>query len=72
MTWRAYFIFYAHKYGAKLFFPYGVKGSSRKWRVDGAALKAWKEGRTGARLVDANMRELRATGALARCGRPRR
>ena len=29
LTWRDYFVFYAHKYGEKLFFPYGVKGSSR-------------------------------------------
>jgi hypothetical protein len=65
LTWRDYFIYYAHKYGAKLFFPYGVKGSSRKWRVDSNALRAWKEGRTGAPLVDANMRELRATGFMS-------
>ena len=69
LTWRDYFVYYAHKYGEKLFFPYGVKGSSRKWRVDGSALKAWKEGRTGAPLVDANMRELRATGFMSNRGR---
>ena len=69
LTWRDYFIYYAHKYGAKLFFPYGVKGSSRKWRVDSNALRAWKEGRTGAPLVDANMRELRATGFMSNRGR---
>ena len=69
LTWRDYFIYYAHKYGEKLFFPYGVKGSSRKWRVDSNALRAWKEGRTGAPLVDANMRELRATGFMSNRGR---
>ena len=69
LTWRDYFVFYAHKYGEKLFFPYGVKGSSQKWRVDSNALRAWKEGRTGAPLVDANMRELRATGFMSNRGR---
>ena len=69
LTWRDYFVYYAHKYGEKLFFPYGVKGSSQQWRVDNNALKAWKEGRTGAPLVDANMRELLATGFMSNRGR---
>merc|ERR1711903_52877 len=69
LTWRDYFIFYAHKYGSKLFYPYGVKGSSQKWRVDSNALRAWKAGRTGVPLVDANMRELLATGYMSNRGR---
>ena len=30
LTWRDYFVYYAHKYGEKLFFLRCVKGSSRK------------------------------------------
>ena len=32
------------------------------WRQDPASLEAWKNGRTGYPLVDAGMRQLRATG----------
>ena len=69
LTWRDFFVFYAHKHASRLFYPYGVKGSSQKWRKDNGALKAWKEGRTGAPLVDANMRELLATGFMSNRGR---
>merc|ERR1712146_39383 len=34
-----------------------------------SALAKWKDGRTGARLVDANMRELSATGFMSNRGR---
>lgn len=34
----------------------------RRWRVDAAALEAWKAGRTGIPIVDAGMRQLVAEG----------
>lgn len=35
-----------------------------RWRHDDRAFRRWQEGRTGAPLVDAGMRELRATGFM--------
>ena len=60
---RDYFVYYAHKYGEKLFFPYGVKGS----RGSGAAIARLQSLKRGGRapLVDVNMRELRATGFMS-------
>ncbi|KAH8068128.1 DNA photolyase [Aureococcus anophagefferens] len=70
LTWRDYFVFYAQKYGSKLFRPYGVKDiRERTWRADPEALRRWKAGETGAPLVDANMRELAATGFMSNRGR---
>jgi len=51
-------------------FPHVEKGAFRKaydaipWRDDEAGFTAWCEGRTGYPLVDAGMRELRATGFM--------
>mmetsp|Transcript_21990 Transcript_21990/g.65950 ORF Transcript_21990/g.65950 Transcript_21990/m.65950 type:complete len:552 (-) Transcript_21990:47-1702(-) len=71
LTWRDFFAFYARRHGEALFHSYGVLGAGErpKWRVDPAALAAWKAGRTGAPLVDANMRELAATGFMSNRGR---
>jgi deoxyribodipyrimidine photo-lyase len=35
---------------------------SKQWKHDEHLFKAWSEGRTGVPWVDANMRELKATG----------
>jgi hypothetical protein len=51
------------KHGNAIFFEYGTCGHKREWRDDPALFQRWKEGRTGMPLVDANMRELAATGA---------
>ena len=70
LTWRDYFVFYAQTYGSKLFRPYGVKDiRERTWRADPEALRRWKAGETGMPLVDANMRELLATGFMSNRGR---
>ncbi|MBL0129481.1 MAG: deoxyribodipyrimidine photo-lyase [Flavobacteriales bacterium] len=51
-------------------FPHVVNGSFRRqydaipWRDDEEGFKAWCEGQTGFPLVDAGMRELRATGFM--------
>ena len=51
-------------------FPHVEKGAFRKaydaipWRDDEAGFDAWCAGRTGYPLVDAGMRELRATGSM--------
>jgi len=42
--------------------PFRAEFASFPWRDDAAALTAWKRGQTGYPLVDAGMRQLRATG----------
>ena len=71
LTWRDYFRFMAIKHGSKIFQPYGLLPPAKapQWREDEAALARWKQGRTGLPLVDANMRELAATGWMSNRGR---
>lgn len=73
LTWRDYFSFLSRKYGRRLFWPSGFKGiggRAEAWLgADNAAFKAWCSGQTGAPLVDANMRELVATGFMSNRGR---
>lgn len=40
-----------------------------QWEGKGEAFERWKEGATGQPLVDANMRELKATGFMSNRGR---
>jgi deoxyribodipyrimidine photo-lyase len=69
LLWRDYCKFFALKYGDKLFYPGGTVGSDKKWPSYAKNFEAWKEGRTGYPLVDANMRELKATGFMSNRGR---
>jgi len=77
LLWRDYFKFFALKHGNKIFFLDGTLGTeahgshpnSRRWGLDRKSLQAWKEGKTGYPLVDANMRELAATGFMSNRGR---
>lgn len=72
LTWRDFFEMTARKHGRKLFWQYGFKDLAPQQRWAGASspsFKAWTLGRTGAPLVDANMRELVATGFMSNRGR---
>lgn len=69
LIWRDYFKFYAKKHGDAIFHAGGPAGRSPAWRTDPELLARWKEGRTGWPLVDANMRELAATGWMSNRGR---
>ena len=63
---------FALKHGSRIFHLHGTAGSGRggaPWRRDAAAFERWREGRTGWPLVDANMRELKATGGCVWGGR---
>merc|ERR1712070_1278144 len=55
--------------GNKIFHKGGVVGDNSPWKGTREALQLWKEGRTGDKLVDANMRELAATGFMSNRGR---
>lgn len=66
---RDFFRWYCEKQGDAVFKLKGPIGLSRPWFDDAELLQRWKEGRTGVPLVDANMRELAATGFMSNRGR---
>ncbi|XP_050406718.1 cryptochrome DASH [Patella vulgata] len=69
LLWRDYFRYVALKYGDKIFYPGGIQGKHIPWKTDKNAFNAWKESKTGVPYVDANMRELAATGFMSNRGR---
>ena len=78
LLWRDYFRFVAWRHGARLFWKSGIKAvADRKGDVGpGAednrakrAFEAWQEGTTKDAFVNANMRELAATGFMSNRGR---
>ncbi|XP_025907701.1 cryptochrome DASH-like [Nothoprocta perdicaria] len=69
LLWRDYFRFVALKYGRRIFSPRGLQGKEVPWKKDLQLFDCWKEGKTGVPFVDANMRELRATGFMSNRGR---
>ena len=69
LIWRDFYKFYAAKHGDAIFKIHGPIGSRQPWKRDPQLLERWKEGRTGMPLVDANMRELAATGFMSNRGR---
>lgn len=78
LLWRDYFRFVAMRHGRRLFWKAGLKPREH-WKGDvgpGAsdnraqrAFEAWKSGQTRDAFVNANMRELAATGFMSNRGR---
>jgi deoxyribodipyrimidine photo-lyase len=71
LIWRDFFKFIAMRYGNDIFKLGGPQRDAAKypWVRQERLYKAWVEGRTGVPLIDACMRELRATGFLGNRGR---
>lgn len=69
LLWRDYFRFVAAKHGDKLFHRKGLRGLDIHWKQDWQNFELWQTGNTGFPLVDANMRELAATGFMSNRGR---
>jgi deoxyribodipyrimidine photo-lyase len=69
LLWRDYFRFVAAKHGNKLFHRSGLRGMDIPWKQDWKRFEIWQTGNTGFPLVDANMRELAATGFMSNRGR---
>jgi deoxyribodipyrimidine photo-lyase len=69
LLWRDYFRFICAKHGHKIFKRSGLQAVDLSWKEDWARFDLWREGRTGFPLVDANMRELAATGFMSNRGR---
>lgn len=69
LLWRDFFRFICAKHGNKIFFSSGLQGIGVPWREDWDRFSLWQAGKTGFPLVDANMRELAATGFMSNRGR---
>ncbi len=70
LLWRDYFRFMFKKYGNKFFQKIGFKGTAPEEGANQQELfELWKDGRTGIPFIDANMRELNATGFMSNRGR---
>lgn len=69
LLWRDYFRFICTKHGDRIFRASGLQGISIPWKEDWQLFDLWRQGQTGFPLVDANMRELAATGFMSNRGR---
>ena len=69
LIWRDYYRCYCAKHGRAVFKEGGPVDSHQSWRNDPQLLRRWKEGTLGVPLIDANMRELAATGFMSNRGR---
>ncbi|KAK9815662.1 hypothetical protein WJX72_007553 [[Myrmecia] bisecta] len=69
LIWRDFFRFFTVKHGDRIFHEYGTSGKRVRWQDNRELFLRWREGRTGMPLVDANMRELNATGFMSNRGR---
>ena len=69
LLWRDFFQFTAAKHGPDLFKRAGIARRPFQGNHDPRRFQAWCEGRTGQAFIDANMRELAATGWMSNRGR---
>lgn len=70
LLWRDFFRLMGKKYGNKIFQLGGTLGKpDKKWQVDEHLFQLWADGKTGIPFIDANMRELKATGFMSNRGR---
>ncbi len=69
LLWREFFRLHLLKHGRRLFRASGPTGLELEWGDRPDHLEAWRTGTTGVPLVDANMRELAATGFMSNRGR---
>lgn len=69
LIWRDYFKMIALKYGNRIFQLKGIKDKKYKWEVNWKKFERWAKGETGIPFIDANMKELNATGFMSNRGR---
>jgi len=69
LIWRDFFRFICTKHGNRIFRQSGLQGVPIPWKQDWERFTLWQQGKTGFPLVDANMRELAATGFMSNRGR---
>lgn len=69
LLWRDFFRFICAQQGNRIFRQSGLRRIRIPWQEDWSRFRLWQEGLTGFPLVDANMRELAATGFMSNRGR---
>lgn len=70
LLWRDFFRFTLAKHGTKIFKRSGfTPGPSKGWKHDKVAFNRWMNGETGDAFVDANIKEMIATGWMSNRGR---
>ena len=70
LLWRDFFRLMGKKYGNKIFQLGGTLGKpDKQWQIDKRIFQLWADGKTGIPFIDANMRELKATGFMSNRGR---
>ncbi len=69
LIWRDFFRFIAQKFGNRLFYKSGPMNVATNWAENDVAFERWTNGQTGFPFIDANMRELNATGFMSNRGR---
>ncbi len=69
LMWRDFFRLMGKKYGNKIFNSEGINGQGKAYKSDLNLFKLWSDGETGIPLIDANMKQLNATGFMSNRGR---
>ena len=69
LIWRDYFKYVSLKYGNRIFQLGGILNKDYHWHRSKKALEEWITGSTSEPFVNANMRELAATGWMSNRGR---
>ncbi len=69
LLWRDYFKYVSLKHGSKIFQLKGILEKDLNWNNDSEIFKKWINGKTEERFVNANMREIAATGFMSNRGR---
>lgn len=70
LLWRDFFRLLGKKYGNRIFLKGGTQDKPMKHlKNNREVFQCWAEGRTGVPFIDANMRELAATGWMSNRGR---
>jgi len=64
LAWREFYFSILHHFPQVLEWEFNSTWRGLPWDEPGEAFEAWKDGRTGFPLVDAGMRQLRATGFM--------
>jgi deoxyribodipyrimidine photo-lyase len=69
LLWRDFFRLMGKKHGNKIFQQRGLNGKAVSTNYDYTLFNAWKSGKTGIPIIDANMKELNSTGFMSNRGR---
>ncbi|MCB0663149.1 MAG: DASH family cryptochrome, partial [Saprospiraceae bacterium] len=70
LLWRDFFRLMGKKHGDSIFLLGGPKGKAKSsWKIDKELFTQWAKGETGIPFIDANMKEINATGFMSNRGR---